>query len=151
MLPIRLTFLAAAVSIASAAKCPQGWGKAANGCYWGSLHDFNFQAAQKECPLRDSRAKLATIKSAAANAAVQRWAVPNKKLWINLKRKANGQFSWGSGEALTYTNWKNGVRPTGNGELCGYMNDDGTWSGDLCDKRHLVACSFQLPTQQSSV
>jgi cysteine-rich repeat protein len=100
------------------------------------------QAAQNDCATWGGAVGLGylvSITSADEQTFVQNIGAGNER-WIGAGDAAvEGSFEWISGEPWSYTNWRNG-EPSGGGEDCVEIENDGQWDDQPCDDQKWYVC-----------
>ena len=125
-------------------------------CYAG-YDEATFEGAQAACVKLG--AHLVTIGSAAENELVSGFVRSSKFIGafedVGLMSEGAGQYTWITGEALSYENWSS-QQPDSAGERCtsyssnprcfehcGFMQGDGTWADQRCDLSDGYVCEWE--------
>ena len=141
--------------------CPDQWTSIAGNCYQFLPEKLSWDDAEAAC--KDLQGRMLEIESEEQNEAIHKEAL-NRGLataWLGLGDAAKeGEYVWGSGKTLSYTNWapmepRNYKGPTNpEGEDCVLMNiKDGIgyhkgkpwttpkkWNDDVCSVKSNVIC-----------
>ncbi|XP_076980868.1 pulmonary surfactant-associated protein D [Tamandua tetradactyla] len=103
----------------------------------------SFEDAQLVCTQAGGR--VASPLSAAENTALEQLvSAHNKPAFLSMTdTKIEGQFTYPTGEPLTYSNWAPG-EPNNNGgaENCVEIFTNGKWNDKSCREQRLVVCEF---------
>jgi len=59
--------------------------------------------------------------------------------WIGYSRIGATEFSWLTGEPVTYEHWRQG-EPNESGDACARLRDNGEWADRTCDNSHSAIC-----------
>ncbi|RYZ05143.1 MAG: hypothetical protein EOO73_21305 [Myxococcales bacterium] len=124
-------------------------------CYRG-YDQATFEGAVAACEERG--AHLVTITSAAENAVVRELVNSSKFIGgreqLDPMEEGEGDYTWVTGEALSYTNWAQGEPDLDNYacsgwnnqrcyEHCLIMNGQGAWEDHRCDQPDGYACEWE--------
>ncbi|XP_032397150.1 CD209 antigen isoform X2 [Etheostoma spectabile] len=133
--------------IASARKCPTGWRKFENSCYYTSTGSKNWTRSREYC--QSKGADLAIIKSQAERRFINGLYTSDKEVWIGLTDEGvEGQWVWVDGTPLTTAYWDKGQPNSYKGgnqdcvEFWHRATGDGDWNDENCNLDQNFICEM---------
>ncbi|XP_034716633.1 CD209 antigen-like isoform X2 [Etheostoma cragini] len=133
--------------IASARKCPTGWRKYENNCYFTSTGSKNWTRSREYC--QSKGADLAIIKSQAERRFINGLYSSDKEVWIGLTDEGvEGQWVWVDGTPLTTAYWDKGQPNSYKGgnqdcvEFWHRATGYGDWNDENCNLEQHFICEM---------
>ncbi|KAA8595364.1 hypothetical protein FQN60_012499 [Etheostoma spectabile] len=131
----------------STRKCPTGWRKFENSCYYTSTGSKNWTRSREYC--QSKGADLAIIKSQAERRFINGLYTSDKEVWIGLTDEGvEGQWVWVDGTPLTTAYWDKGQPNSYKGgnqdcvEFWHRATGDGDWNDENCNLDQNFICEM---------
>ena len=134
------------------AKCPTGWKRHKDSCYFVTSEQTTWIAAHHACAKLDRRARLASVHADSATFVrnLVNTLYRSRSIWLGLMRlKARGNWAWSDGTPVDYTRWDDDQPDNyGGAEDCAHMlrtqSTDKVWNDYSCSKTLHAMCQINL-------
>ncbi|KAL4221429.1 hypothetical protein ACF0H5_019687 [Mactra antiquata] len=125
-----------------------------NKCFELVESHTSWEQAVKHC--HDLGGEIVTVKSLTLNRLLHEYILINykHKTWIGLSDvNTDGQFTWSSGEPVSYTNWINGnaASSTSIGHCIVIEPTTGMWQGENCIWSYPYVCEFDISRDHPAI